>query len=436
MKVKFYGAAGEVGRSCIMIESKGTKVLLDAGVKLGTQVEYPEIEDSELKSIDAILLSHAHLDHCGYLAHIFTTGWRGKVYSLKPTFELVTVLINDYLRISNPTNVSKEGVSSMQRGFRIIEYQQEIKVGQLKVKFLPAGHILGSAMILVDDGERKLLYTGDINVRDTKLLESAQTDGLSADAIIIESTYAGKDDVFPTEKAVSSDMAKSIKETILKGGKALVPSFAVGRAEEVLLLLDDYMASGAIPKTKIYIDGAINKAMRIHRHNVIFCKGELQKRILMSEEDPFKSKNFYNVMTRQARQKAMNTSEPCIIVTTSGMLTGGPILKYLEKLGRYSMNKMVLVGYQAEGTRGRDLQDGKKEIMINDKKVAINLKVEMYHLSAHADRPQLLRFISSVHNLKHVFIVHGEPEKSRQFYEAVKDKHKAYLPMMLEEFTI
>jgi predicted metal-dependent RNase len=436
MKVKFYGAAGEVGRSCIMIESKGTKVLLDAGVKLGSEDAYPMIKDDELKTVDAVLLSHAHLDHCGYIPHMFTSGWKGKVYSLKPTFELVNVLISDYMRISSPENISKEGVNRMQKGFNMVEYHKEFKLGSLKIKFLPAGHILGSAMIHINDGEKQLIYTGDINVRETKILDAAYTEHLHADALITESTYAGDADVFPSERTISSEMAKSIKETINAGGKVIVPSFAVGRAEEVLLLLDDYMHSGVIPKTKIYIDGMIGKAMRIHRHNVIYCRDELQKRILMSEDDPFKSNNFYNVITKQLRSKLMSSDESCIIVTTSGMLTGGPVLKYIEKLARFSVNKMVLVGYQAEGTRGRDLQDGKKEILINDLKIAINMKVEMYHLSAHADRPQLMTLISKIQGLKHIFIVHGESEKSQQFYDALKNNYNTYLPKLLEEFEI
>jgi predicted metal-dependent RNase len=203
-----------------------------------------------------------------------------------------------------------------------------------------------------------------------------------------------------------------------------------------MLTLDDYMHSGSLPHIPIYTDGMINKALRIHRHNVIYCREELQKRILMSEDDPFKSKNFFDVTSNQMRRKIMNSQESCIIVTTSGMLNGGPVLRYLERLGRYTENKMMLVGYQVEGTRGRDLQDGKKELDINGRKVPVNLEVETYHLSAHADRQQLERFVESINGLENIFIVHGEPAKSRQFNDALKEKYKTHLPRIGEQFTL
>ena len=436
VKVKFYGAAREVGRSCIVIESKeGTRLLLDAGVKLGGEDQFPVLEDEELAKIDAILVTHAHLDHVGYLPHIYSSGYNGFVYTLKPTFELTNVLISDYMKISNPQNVSKEGLNKLQKHFKLVEYHNEFNIKELKIRFLPAGHILGSAMIEIIDGESRMLYTGDINLRSTKLLNPAYTEKLHVDTLITESTYSADADIFPPERVVLGDIVASIKETINAGGKVIIPSFAVGRAQEVLFILDDYMKSGMIPKVPIYLDGMINKAMRIHRHNVIYCKEELQKRILMNEDDPFKSKHFNEVNTKQDRSKVMKEEGSSIIVTTSGMITGGPVMKYIERLGSDEKNKMILVGYQAEGTKGRALSDGAKELVINEKKVPINLKVEQYHLSAHADRQQLMSFIGKVNGLKNIFVVHGEPKKQLEFLEALKHKYNAVMPVPKEEYT-
>jgi len=180
----------------------------------------------------------------------------------------------------------------------------------------------------------------------------------------------------------------------------------------------------------------INKAMRIHRHNVIYCRDELQKRILMSEDDPFKSDNFYPIDTRQKRSKVMNSQEACIIVTTSGMITGGPVMKYIEKLAGNELNKLILVGYQAEGTGGRALADGAKELEVNGKKIKINMAIELYHLSAHADRPQLERFISSIKGLRKIFIVHGEQGKSEELAKAMSKRYETHVPDLGSEFEV
>ncbi len=436
MKITFFGAAHEVGRSCIMVESKDTRILLDAGVKLGAHDEYPLIPDTEFATIDGIVISHAHLDHSGYLPHVYTAGYEGDTYATKPTLELTNVLLSDYMRISNPKNVKKDGLTRMVKHYHIVEYHKEFRIKNLKLRLIPAGHIVGSSMIEVDDGDERLIYTGDVNFRSTKLLDAAFTEKLHTDTLITESTYGGDNDTFEGEKKTADLMVASINETLKQGGKVVIPSFAVGRAQEVLLLLDDYMRSGLIQKVPIYMDGMIGKAMRIHRHNVIYCKDELQKRILLNDDDPFKSKNFYNVVTRQQRSRIMRGKEVSIIVTTSGMLTGGPIMKYLEALAPDPKNKMILVGYQAQGTLGRRMLEGAKEVDLVGKKLKVKMAVERYHLSAHADRRQLMSFIGRIADLKNVFIVHGEVTKSKELLDALKGKYHVIQPNLGDDYTV
>ena len=436
MKLTFFGAASEVGRSCIMLEGADTKILLDTGVKLGSTVEYPKINDDELRDVDAIVISHAHLDHSGYLAHIYSTDFQGMVYATKPTIELANVLVNDYLKISNPANVTKDWLHRIQKAFRIIDYHKEFKIKGLTVRLVPAGHILGSAMIEAYDGRNRLLYTGDLNLRSTKLLEPAEDRDFKVDTLITESTYAGDKDAFPTEKKVMDDMVTSINDTIKRGGKVVIPSFGVGRAQEVMLLLDDYMKSGRLEHVPIYMDGMIGKAMRIHRHNVIYCRDELQKRILMNDDDPFKSTNFKTVRTKSERSHIMGDDQSSIIVTTGGMMTGGPIVKYMERMGRDEMNKLILVGYQAAGTPGRAILEGAKEVMIADRRVTVGMQVERYHLSAHADRQQLATFIAHMHLLRNIYIVHGEKSKSMEFNNYLKKKYNSNVPEIGSTYTI
>ncbi len=436
MKIRFYGAASEVGRSCILIESNETKVLLDCGVKMAEPNEYPLIPDEILRSVDAIIISHAHLDHCGYLAHALTVDYSNYIYATKPTFELVNILINDYIKISNPANVSKAGLAKLAKQFKLKEYYESFKIKNMEIRLLPAGHVLGSSMIEIKVKDKKLLYTGDANFRTTKLLDPGYSENLSENTLITESTYGGDEDMFPAEKIILNKMASSIAETLKNNSKVVIPSFGVGRAQEVVLILDDYMRSGIIPSVPIYMDGMVNKAMRIHRHNVIYCRDELQKRILMNDDDPFKSKNFVHVLTLKERKKVINEKNPCIIVTTSGMLSGGPVLKYLEALGGNDSNKLIFVGYQAEGTRGRALLDGNRSLILGTKKINIKMRIEKYHLSAHADRQQLLHFISKIKNLKNIFIVHGEKYKSEQLKVSIGKKYNVVVPSILDEFSV
>ena len=436
MKVSFFGAADEVGRSCIMVSTDSTAILLDAGVKLGSEEEYPVIEDSQLRRIDGIFISHAHLDHTGYLPHIYTAGYKGDTFATKPTIELTNVLLSDYIRISNPKNISKEGMAALSSHFKIIEYGKAFKFRDLTIKFIPAGHILGSALICVSDGRSKLVYTGDINLMKTRLLDGADLKNLEADTLITESTYGAKKDIFPREHDTEQRLLRSVNETIKAGGKVMVPSFAVGRAQEVLFIFDDYMNSGVLHKVPLYVDGMINKALRIHRHNVIYCRKEMQSRILMSDYDPFKSPNFTPVETKGQRNKIVAGSESSIVVTTSGMLSGGPIMFYLSKLGNNHMNKLILVGYQAEGTLGRAMQDGAKTININGSDVRVQLDVETYHLSAHADRVQLESIPAKIRGVKTVFIVHGEHNKAEELREALAQKYHPVVPKLGESFSI
>jgi uncharacterized protein len=437
VRLTFLGGAEEVGRSCIMVTSEKAKILLDAGVKLEKDKnEFPQITEKEIKSTDGIFITHAHLDHCCYLPHLFSRGYTGKIFTTKPTMELLTIQIADYIRLSAPPDVTKDGLERMNKSFKVIEYKKPFVFKDMTIEFIPAGHIIGSALIQVTTKNKKLLYTGDINLTTTKLLDGADLKGLSADTLITESTYGGKDDIFPNEKELARQMIKSIKETMLAGGKVIIPSFGVGRAQEVLLFLDDFMNSGLLPKVPIYVDGVISKVLRIHRHNVIYCRKEIQSKILMSDYDPFKSDNFFMVDKKTMRNKIVESSEASIIVTTSGMLTGGPVVFYLKKLAGDSLNKMILVGYQAEGTAGRQLQDGIKEIDFHDSRLKVAMKVEVYHMSAHADRKQLEMIPKRISGLKNIYIVHGEKKKAEALKEAFTGKYNVVVPKIGESYNL
>lgn len=436
MKIKFFGAAGEVGRSCIMISTDKTKILLDSGIKLGKNEEYPVIGDEEIQNIDAVFISHAHIDHCGFLPFLYSKGYKNSIFATKPTIEIINVLLSDYLRLNSDLNFEKNILNSLNSRFKIIDYKKDFKFRDLTIKFIPAGHILGSALISISNGKNTIVYTGDINLLKTRLLNGADLKNIAADTLITETTYGGDKDIFPEEKQVAKQLLNTINESAKTNSKIIIPSFAVGRAQEILFFLDDYINSGMMQKIPIYVDGMINKVLRIYRHNVIFCRKELQSRILMSDYDPFKSKNFKIVDRKNIRNYIITKDEPCIIVTTSGMLTGGPVMFYLSKLAQNENNKLILVGYQAQGTLGRDLQDGINKITINNAEIDVKLKVETFHISAHADRKQLEQIPSKIKGLKNIFLVHGEINKLQQLEAQFSKKYTVKIAQLNTEYEV
>jgi predicted metal-dependent RNase len=218
-----------------------------------------------------------------------------------------------------------------------------------------------------------------------------------------------------------------------KGGHVIIPSFGIGRAQEVLLALDDYMRSGALAPTKIFIDGMIDKSMKIYRHNAFYANDDIKKRILMSEDDPFKSPNFHHPRSK-SREDVLK--EPSIIVTTSGMLTGGPVMFYLEKLGTNPRNTMIFVGYQADGTPGSRVLAGEKVLQPKDPRsrpIKLGLRVESVRLSGHADFNELIQFAHSVKGLKKVFLMHGEKTDLK---DVLEKKYEVIIPRVLETYSV
>ncbi len=424
MELEFLGGCKEVGRSAFLLEHKNTRILLDAGIKLSLGGdECPLIDESLAKKIDYVIITHAHLDHVGYLGFLEKYGFNGNIICTKPTRDLTQLLLADYAKVSKlqkKKTYSNKEITGVLKKMEFVKYREPIKIKDLKITLLNAGHILGSSMILIE-GKKTLLYTGDLNYRETNLLYPADNNIPEIEYLIIESTYGGKNDRIPSLKSACKQIADVIKETVDTGGKVLIPSFGVGRAQEVMVTIHNYMRSGYIPEVPCYIDGMINKANRIYRQNVLDLREEIWKRILLNDDDPFRSKYFRVPRTKTRVDVLKNQS--AVILTTSGMLTGGPSLMYLEKLASDPKNTILLVGYQVENTLGRLLQEGEKELVLpNGNKIEVKAKVETVHLSAHADRTQLVNFISKISIRKTVFVVHGEEEKSKDLAKTLEKR--------------
>ncbi|MGV8176955.1 MAG: MBL fold metallo-hydrolase RNA specificity domain-containing protein [Candidatus Bilamarchaeaceae archaeon] len=426
MKITFYGGATEVGRSCMLLEDGNRNLMLDAGIKLGETVEYPDIPEEKLRQVRNIAISHAHLDHCGYLPHIYSKGCRPKIYATKPTHDLAGVLLSDYRRIQKKPEFKQKDVDGVMKDMQICEYNEPVH-SDFNFTLHNAGHILGASMVKIGN---KILYSGDISTRKGRVLEPCER-WLHAETLIVENTYGGKEDIIPPIKESAQKLVKSINETIREGGHVLIPSFGIGRSQEILLLLDDYMRSGVLDKnTRIYMDGMITKTMRIYRHNAYYANDEIKKTLLMSEYDPFKSPNFRHPKNKD---KSDVLEHPSVIVSTSGMLTGGPALTYLGKLCKNPRNKIIFVGYQAEGTPGSKILAGEKKVTIRDYEFEMNMKVEEVKISGHADFNDLYQFIKSVRGLKKIFLVHGEKSELKGMLD--KD-YEVVVPEMGKEYRV
>jgi len=434
--IQFLGAASEVGRSCFLVNEGpgGKNTLLDAGIKIsGDEEQFPLLENRHIADLDRVILSHAHLDHSGYLPYLYKQGCTAPALMTKPTRDLSQVLLADYLRINQAASPyeQKDIVHALKKT-KMMEYEKPLD----GVTLTNAGHILGSAVTQLEANGRKILYSGDINDRETRLLDAAQM-GYSADALIIESTYGDPADRHPSLKDASNQLIQIIQTTLDRGGKILIPTFAIGRGQEILFLLENYMRSGLLQDVPIYLDGMVNKVLRIYRHNALFLKKEVQHRILSSEDDPFKSVH-YRVPQTKDRSDVLQ-QEKAIILATSGMLNGGPVLHYIKHLGPDERNTIVFTGYQGAGTRGRQLLEGQKELQLDDTLVPINIQVQEAKFSGHADFQGLTTFAKSIKGLKDIFIVHGEKAKSESLGKALGKIHKnarIHVPALGEEIKI
>lgn len=303
-----------------------------------------------------------------------------------------------------------------------LKYRERKRIKDIELRLFNAGHILGSAITQLTADGKRLVYTGDMSYRETKLIDHADSDIERPDVFITETTYGSKEDIIPSLKESTKRLATLVKETTKRGGQVLIPAFGVGRSQEVLYLLENLLTSQAMPEIPVFMDGMVQKACRIYRQNILFLKEEVTMRILISGDDPFKSKYFHLPTTKDKRD--VLGAGPSVIVASSGMLTGGPSLFYLSKLIENPANTIILVGYQVKGTMGRSLEDGEKSIRIGNEDYKVRAHVESIHFSAHADYQQLMSFLNDIPKPGRVFTVHGDDGRCEGFADAVSKKFK------------
>jgi KH/beta-lactamase-domain protein len=424
VRVSALGGFRQVGRSCVLLQTEESNVLLDAGInpsaEPGTTENFPYLNAPELdlKSLDAVVLSHAHMDHCGMIPYLYKMGYDGPLYCTEPTRDMMIMLALDYIGLAHSQNNSApyDSTAIKKAIKRTItpDYDEVTDITpDMRLTLKNAGHIIGSSLchIHVGEGLHNLLYTGDYNYDNTEMLRSADTDFQRVETMITESTYGGRDDEQTDRDEANKKFLSKVKQTLNKGGKVIIPAFAVGRSQEVLGLLADEMDRSYFDYP-VYIDGMIRDANALHTAYPEFLSKKVQKKVFEEENSPF-LQDYINPIGSHNERKEVFEEGPCIILTTSGSLTGGPVLSYLEQEASNPDNALIFVGYQFEGSLGRKIQDGADKVEINGKKVDVNLDVNTVSgFSAHSDRQQIINFAKNLRSSPNrIFTNHGEEKK-------------------------
>lgn len=450
------GGFQEVGRSAMLVQTRESNVLLDCGINPGatnTVDAFPRLDAPQFSvdTLDAVVISHSHLDHCAVLPFLFKYGYDGPVYCSAPTSSLMTLLQLDYLDV-----MSKQGVMAPydQKDVReTVLHTIPLRFGvvtdiapDIRLTLHNAGHILGSSIVHLHIGEglHNLVYTGDYKFSKTMLLEPAVTQFPRVETIITESTYGAPQDIMPSRIEAEEKLASIVNQTFEKGGKVLIPVPAVGRAQEIMLILDGYMRRGAIKEAPVFIEGMISEATAITTAYPEYLEREVRNSILHEGINPFQSDYFTIVEHPSARQEIME-GEPCIVIATSGMLEGGPVIEYFKHFAPDERNTIIFVSYQIEGTLGRRVQKGLTEtpIMGSEGKIEIlkvKLRVESIEgFSGHSDRRQIINFIRRVApKLERIIVCHGERAKCLSmagFFQRAY-KTEVLVPSLLETIRL
>ncbi len=426
------GAFREVGRSCILVRTPESRVLLDCGIKPGTS-DYPllNMPEADITKLDAVILSHAHMDHAGMIPFLYEMGCEAPLYCTMPTRDLMVMMNLDYIDIAQREGrlvpYTSKGITEAVKRCVTLDMEQVTDITpDIRLTLLNDGHILGGALVHLNigDGLHNILYTGDIKFDRTALFDPASTDFARVETIITESTYGLPEDIQPRRHEAESSLVEVVERTVKRGGKVLIPSFAVERSQDLQVIL-----LGGGVNVPIYLDGMIWDVSAITTAYPEFLGHDLQRAILAHGDNPFTSPVFRRIGSQEERRKILESKEPCVIISTNGMLIGGPSVWWLRQLAEDKRNSIVFVGWQSEASLGRKITKGWKEVPIEEggktRTLQINMEVKTIEgLSGHSDYKQLLNFIAKSRTRPERIIVnHGNAEKCLEF---AKNAHRIF----------
>ena len=437
------GGFGQVGRSCMLLTTSDSKVLIDCGINPGARSPseaFPRIDwaNITLDELDAIVIGHAHLDHTGFLPVLLKYGYKGPIYCTEPTLPMMNLIQLDAIKVAAAQGkvpmYSDRDVFQVMRQAITLPYGSVTDISpDIKLVLSNAGHILGSATchFHIGNGDHNFVYSGDIKYGRSMLLESANTNYPRVETLLIESTYGAKEDIQPSRQEVEAAFIASVNSVLKEGGKVLIPIPAVGRAQELMMVIDRYMKSGELTEAPVFMEGMIQEATAIHEAFPEYLVKELKQKILETDDNPFDSEYFTNIEHKDGREEPLREGLPCIIIATSGMLEGGPVLEYFRNIAPHKQNKILFVSYQVNGTLGRRVMDGARQVSISGKEgkievVSINCSTERLEgFSGHSDYNQLMAFVQRLrHKLRRVLVNHGEKKKSENLSMSIRRMYR------------
>ena len=421
MDVQVLGAANEVGRSGFLVNCNGTKLLLDYGVMFGRRGSPPQYPlHVKPKDLDAIIITHAHLDHSGNVPSLFVSG-NTDVYATPPTFDLSKLLINDMLKIeknSHPFDLPE--LNNMMKNAKEIGFKQKVTKGNATFEFRESGHVIGGSTVLVESEKKKLFYTGDIKTNGSRMLREMDTDIGEIDLLITESTYAKTEQI--PRKTSEQQLIEFANEVMDRKGILFIPSFSVERSQEMACIL-----RSANFKHKIIMDG-----MALNVNEIMFKNPDYLRDPKIFAEA---IKSSTAIREHAERKRAMG--EPCVVISPAGMLVGGNAVYYLQQLSFDSKNGIALVSYQGDGTPGKKLLDTGK-VSTRGKDLNVQAEVKQFQFSGHADRKELFEMIKTIKGNPKVWTVHGDSESCQVFAQEIHEQFglETYAPMVNDKITI
>jgi KH/beta-lactamase-domain protein len=434
------GGVKQVGRSCFIVVTRESKIMLDCGINPGETSglnAYPRLDwfDFDLDDLDAVVISHAHIDHQGFLPTLFKFGYKGPIYCTEPTLPLMNLLQMDSVKISksNGTFLSYESrdVNEVIKHCITLPYGKPTDISpDITISLNNAGHIMGSATVHLNiSGAHNILYSGDYKYAKTQLLDSALSVYPRVETLITESTYGNTTDIMPDQASVYRNFTESINKTLIEGGKVLIPVPAVGRAQEIMLIIDKEMREGHLIECPIYIEGMISEASAIHMSYAHYLGYEVRKSVSQGI-NPFQSEYFTVINGHGKRDEVFHDENAAIIMATSGMLEGGPSVEYFKEIAPSPINKILFVSYQINGTLGRRVLDGTmNEVSMLDKNGKLKVVPVRCHtqkmdgFSGHSDFNQIMSFVAKIRP-KRVLVNHGERSKSENVATAIYSRLK------------
>lgn len=453
IRITALGGGRQVGRSCFLLQTPISKILIDCGIDVSSQGKdkYPYLEAPELDltTLDAVILSHAHLDHSGLIPYLYKMGYKGPVYMTAPTRDIAALMALDFIGVAYKQAAAPLFKSTDIRN--MVKHSISLNYGEVtdvtpdvRITLYNAGHTLGSSMIHfnIGNGLHNYVYSGDIKFGKSRSLEAATTYFPRIETLQIESTYGGRDNNYPPRKESEDELINFVNEIISNGGKVLLPELGTGHAQEKMLILEDAMNSGRIPKVPIYIDGMIWDINAIHTAYPDFLSNAVRSAIF-ADKNPFTAEIFRRVGSPQERKQVIEGG-PCIILATSGMLVGGASVEYLREFADSNVNGLCLSCYQPPGGLGRQLQDGAREATfnVNGKDITVPLKLKFLSIegfSGHSSRNELMAFMSHVNpKPRKVIINHGEQSRALDLASSIyKSKRiETVVPKNLETIRL